>query len=60
MRERKQNKHNNNLKIQFLFNKAFHPNAASVIPARYWMPKWSGNATDPSARTLRVYDQTQS
>ena len=29
-------------------------NAYQLIPY-YWMPKWCGNATDPSARTLDVY-----
>lgn len=38
-----------------LFNNYFHPKASGVIPY-YWMPKWSGNITDPSARVLKVYD----
>jgi asparagine synthase (glutamine-hydrolysing) len=38
-----------------IFNDCFHPKAASVIPY-YWMPKWSGNITDPSARVLTVYE----
>jgi len=38
-----------------IFNKYFHPKAAYVIPY-YWMPKWSGNVNDPSARVLKVYD----
>jgi asparagine synthase (glutamine-hydrolysing) len=25
----------------------------------HWMPKWSGNATDPSARTLKVYSNEE-
>jgi len=23
----------------------------------YWLPKWSGNLIDPSARILNVYDK---
>jgi len=34
-----------------------YPNKARLIPY-LWMPKWSPGATDPSARTLEVY-QTQ-
>ena len=29
---------------------------ANVIPY-FWMPKWSPGATDPSARTLKVYNE---
>lgn len=39
-----------------LFNTYFSPHVATVIPY-YWMPKWSGLMSDPSARTLKVYDQ---
>jgi len=39
-----------------LFNRYFDPYAAHVIPY-YWLPKWSGNITDPSARVLDVYNE---
>ena len=39
-----------------IFNKHFHPKAAQVIPY-YWLPKWCGDITDPSARILKVYDE---
>ena len=32
------------------------PDCSHLIPY-YWMPKWSGNTTDPSARTLNHYVQ---
>lgn len=32
------------------------PGQAQVIP-HYWMPKWSGNVSDPSARVLPVYQK---
>ncbi len=38
-----------------MFNTYFHPKAASVIPY-YWLPKWSGDIKDPSARVLKIYD----
>ncbi len=34
------------------------PDQKSAILSEYWMPKWT-NATDPSARTLSVYTETQ-
>lgn len=37
-----------------LFNEQFHYKASKVIPY-YWMPKWVGGVTDPSARVLDVY-----
>lgn len=38
-----------------LFEEFYGPTACySTIPA-FWMPKWSPEATDPSARTLKVY-----
>jgi asparagine synthase (glutamine-hydrolysing) len=43
------------LHYRLIFNGLFHPMAASILPARYWLPKWSGNAKDPSARTLLAY-----
>jgi asparagine synthase (glutamine-hydrolysing) len=38
-----------------LFHEAFGDRYATVIP-HYWLPRWSGNTTEPSARTLSVYD----
>jgi asparagine synthase (glutamine-hydrolysing) len=38
---------------RMLFLQRF-PGQSQVIP-HYWMPKWSGNVTDPSARVLDVY-----
>lgn len=38
-----------------LFEEFYGPHASySTIPA-FWMPKWSPETTDPSARTLKVY-----
>lgn len=37
------------------YDRLFHPEAQLTIPY-YWMPKWSGNVTDPSARVLKVYN----
>ena len=34
----------------------FYPNHSSIVPY-YWMPKYT-NATDPSARTLAIYNNT--
>ena len=34
-----------------LFNDVYGNDRATVIP-HMWMPKWSANTTDPSARTL--------
>lgn len=39
-----------------IFNTHFHPDAAGVIPY-YWLPKWCGDISDPSARILKVYDE---
>jgi asparagine synthase (glutamine-hydrolysing) len=38
----------------------FYPGQTTAMTAvpYYWLPKWSGNATDPSARTLDVYAET--
>ena len=44
------------LHYRLIFNKYFHPDAAGVIPY-YWLPKWCGDITDPSARILKVYDE---
>jgi asparagine synthase (glutamine-hydrolysing) len=38
-----------------IFDK-FYPNKASTIPY-YWLPKWSGNTNDPSARVLKIYKE---
>ncbi|VBB17740.1 asparagine synthetase [Yasminevirus sp. GU-2018] len=38
-----------------IFNAYFDPKAGGVIPF-YWMPKWSGDVKDPSARVLAVYN----
>jgi asparagine synthase (glutamine-hydrolysing) len=32
----------------------FYPGCAKIIPY-FWMPKWSGETTDPSAKTLSIY-----
>ena len=34
----------------------FYPNKANTIPY-YWLPKWSGNTNDPSARVLKIYKE---
>jgi asparagine synthase (glutamine-hydrolysing) len=34
----------------------FYPNRANTIPY-YWLPKWSGNTNDPSARVLKIYNE---
>ena len=36
-----------------------YPSQLHIIPY-YWMPKWIENPTDPSARTLEIYSQTNS
>jgi asparagine synthase (glutamine-hydrolysing) len=38
------------------FEEYFGSKAEKVIPY-YWLPKWSGNITEPSARILKVYKQ---
>ncbi len=35
-----------------------YPKRATVIPYR-WMPRWITDATDPSARTLKVYSECE-
>ena len=45
------------LKESYYYRKIFDsyfPGCAHTVPY-YWLPKWSGNTTDPSARVLRVY-----
>ena len=37
-----------------IFDK-YYPNHANTIP-HFWLPKWSGNVIDPSARVLSVYN----
>ena len=39
-----------------LFEAKYGPAAAATIPY-FWLPRWSGGAKDPSARTLAVYSQ---
>lgn len=46
---------NESLYYRLIFNEIFHYKAAGVIPY-YWMPKWSGNVNDPSARVLENYN----
>jgi len=41
------------LYYRILFDKFF--NKRDSILDYYWLPKWSGNVTDPSARVLNVY-----
>jgi asparagine synthase (glutamine-hydrolysing) len=33
-----------------------YPNQYGILPF-YWLPKWVGDATDPSARTLSIYSE---
>ena len=35
----------------------YYPNAEKVNVPYRWMPKWSPETTDPSARTLNVYNE---
>ena len=39
-----------------LFTK-YYPNCQVILPY-YWMPKYTSNSTDPSARTLEIYKNT--
>ena len=42
---------------RFLFTSMYGLNPiAATVPYR-WMPKWSPETSDPSARTLAVYDE---
>ena len=34
----------------------YYPNQYAICPY-YWLPKWVDNATDPSARTLKIYKE---
>jgi asparagine synthase (glutamine-hydrolysing) len=38
----------------------YYPHAAKVNVPYRWMPKWSPETTDPSARTLNLYNQASS
>lgn len=47
------------LKESYYYRKLFDeyfPGCAHTIPY-YWLPKWSGNTNDPSARVLSVYSE---
>jgi asparagine synthase (glutamine-hydrolysing) len=35
-----------------------YPKQYGIVPY-YWLPKWVGNATDPSARTLEIYSELE-
>lgn len=35
-----------------------YPKQYGILPY-YWLPKWVGNATDPSARTLQIYNEIE-
>lgn len=35
---------------------SMYPKQYGILPY-YWLPKWVGNATDPSARTLNIYSE---
>ena len=37
-----------------IFNELYGESRATIIP-HMWLPKWSGETTDPSARTLTLY-----
>ena len=37
--------------------KKYYPNCSNIVPY-YWMPKYT-DATDPSARTLDIYEKTK-
>jgi asparagine synthase (glutamine-hydrolysing) len=41
---------------KYIFRSYYGNNVWNIIP-HYWMPQWSDQATDPSARTLDVYNQ---
>lgn len=36
----------------------YYPGLSHMIP-HYWLPKWSGNTTEPSARTLDAYNSSK-
>lgn len=46
------------LKESYYYRKIFdslYPDKADTIPY-YWLPKWSGDTNDPSARVLKIYN----
>ena len=45
---------NESLYYRNIFSK-FYGNRDKVIPY-YWLPKWSGDVDEPSARVLNVYN----
>ena len=42
-----------------IWGEHFPDSAAAVVAPAMWMPRWMGRATDPSARTLSLYAQSQ-
>ena len=47
------------LKESYYYRKLFdndYPGRANTIPY-YWLPKWSGDTKDPSARVLSIYTE---
>jgi len=47
------------LKESYYYRKlfdSFYPNRANTIPY-YWLPRWSGDTKDPSARVLTIYTE---
>jgi asparagine synthase (glutamine-hydrolysing) len=40
---------------RWVFNKKYGKNFDSTVVPYHWMPKWSPDAKDPSARTLDIY-----
>ena len=38
-----------------IFNK-YYPSRDNIIPY-FWLPKWNGNITEPSARVLKIYSK---
>ena len=47
------------IKEAYYYRKIFEEtfNQRSSILPYYWLPKWSGNVIDPSARVLNVYSK---
>jgi asparagine synthase (glutamine-hydrolysing) len=43
------------LYFRLTFNNIFHYRSAPAVCPYKWLPNWSGNVTDPSARVLEVY-----
>jgi asparagine synthase (glutamine-hydrolysing) len=44
------------LHYRTIFNKLFSTESANNVIPYFWLPKWSGNVKDPSARVLSVYN----